>query len=1204
MAAMITWLATGAVNAQSLYSNAVMSLNPVAYWPLQETTPPPNYDVETNYGSLGSIANVYYITTNAWHGQTGAIAGDGDTCARFNAAAGSFAIVPTTDNRVSLSAGRPFTVECWVRPTVQTTTRGIITQTGPNNAGGLNGVNNSFGWSLNMGFAVYRGTGSGNTPFAWTFHVFNGVSGFNGGAEAEIPNTNCWLTGGAIDYTNSWVYLAGVFDGTNCWLYVYSTNMDSSVSGTNLMNLQLPIANGPNAPVGGPPATLIPNAQFAPDTWDPIQIAATRGFGGNLFPAYMDEIAIYTNALTYQQITNHFGAGISGLGNYAPTILADNPLMYWRMDAPTWTNPPASTYPVAANYGSAASGMTNFSSGGSGANASVYQPGTVPGVPGPSYGGFGVLSNACAFNGFVGAVDAGFHPLLNPTGVTNNFTMVAWFKGNPMDAASGNRNVAQDIVSHTANSWSASVKNGSVTVTKGAGAVANIPTASFNVNDGNWHMLTMESTYVKGVTTNVSVTLDGSISAQVANLSAIPGTNQDVWIGGGLDFGEPTNEATLNAAQQFIAGAVCHVAYFTNALTANQIQTLYSAARPEPIIGLQPQSNLAGVGQTYTNTVGATGQQPLIYQWYKDNAPLANQTNASLVLNPVQVSDQDTNYFVTITNSYGAVTSRVVSLTVVSNLSLVAQFPINYGSPTVLYGGQVLDGTNYLGSTASFSVVAVGAVPIFYQWQTNGVAASGATNTSLAFTNCQMDSPTSIFCIVSNSYGSVTSTVWSVSYLPSPTAPFPQAVLAANPVGYWRLNEADDGAYDGNPGVICHDYQAGNNGLYTNVYLSNVTFGTGYSQTTDPTTAAAEFGYYPTTSGLNCDAFGIGSNNLDFSTPVGGNGEFTVAVWANGNSLGQANNSGLVTKGYFSGEEFTLDQGSTTVATALRFYVRDALGNGYDASSPIKLASDSNWHFVVGVCDGINGKTSLYVDGVLVGSAVIPPGAGIINSASVPLMIGARSGTAATPGANQFRGLLNDAAIYNYAFSASQVISQYGAVGNTVTPYLSPALTATNISAAPNTTLTIPVAAIGTPPLGYVWTNVTVGGVLASGVTNGASLNATLNYNNVPSAWNGNQLELIVTNMYGMTNVFVTLSVANSINSNPTNIVFSVTGGNQLTLAWPADHTGWRLQSQTNSLSAGLGTNWVDVTGSTATNQVLAPVNPVNGSVFYRLVYP
>jgi hypothetical protein len=74
------------------------------------------------------------------------------------------------------------------------------------------------------------------------------------------------------------------------------------------------------------------------------------------------------------------------------------------------------------------------------------------------------------------------------------------------------------------------------------------------------------------------------------------------------------------------------------------------------------------------------------------------------------------------------------------------------------------------------------------------------------------------------------------------------------------------------------------------------------------------------------------------------------------------------------------------------------------------------------------------------------------------------------------------------------------------------------------------------------------------------------------------------------------------INANPTNIVFTV-AGNQLTLGWPADHTGWTLQAQTNNLSAGLTTNWVNVTGSTLTNQITVPANPGNGSVFYRLFY-
>ncbi len=61
---------------------------------------------------------------------------------------------------------------------------------------------------------------------------------------------------------------------------------------------------------------------------------------------------------------------------------------------------------------------------------------------------------------------------------------------------------------------------------------------------------------------------------------------------------------------------------------------------------------------------------------------------------------------------------------------------------------------------------------------------------------------------------------------------------------------------------------------------------------------------------------------------------------------------------------------------------------------------------------------------------------------------------------------------------------------------------------------------------------------------------------------------------------------------------------NSLTLSWPADHTGWRLQAQTNSTSAGLGTNWFDVPDSTATNHLTLPLDPAVGSVFYRLVWP
>jgi hypothetical protein len=57
----------------------------------------------------------------------------------------------------------------------------------------------------------------------------------------------------------------------------------------------------------------------------------------------------------------------------------------------------------------------------------------------------------------------------------------------------------------------------------------------------------------------------------------------------------------------------------------------------------------------------------------------------------------------------------------------------------------------------------------------------------------------------------------------------------------------------------------------------------------------------------------------------------------------------------------------------------------------------------------------------------------------------------------------------------------------------------------------------------------------------------------------------------------------------------------QLCFSWPTDHTGWQLQSQTNSLSVGLGTNWVYVPSSDTTNQVTVQLGATNGSVFFRL---
>jgi hypothetical protein len=74
------------------------------------------------------------------------------------------------------------------------------------------------------------------------------------------------------------------------------------------------------------------------------------------------------------------------------------------------------------------------------------------------------------------------------------------------------------------------------------------------------------------------------------------------------------------------------------------------------------------------------------------------------------------------------------------------------------------------------------------------------------------------------------------------------------------------------------------------------------------------------------------------------------------------------------------------------------------------------------------------------------------------------------------------------------------------------------------------------------------------------------------------------------------------VNLNPVNIS-ALVNGNTLTLSWPADHLGWRLQAQTN-LNLGLGTNWFDVAGSATVNTVNLTMNPTQVAAFYRLAYP
>jgi hypothetical protein len=139
----------------------------------------------------------------------------------------------------------------------------------------------------------------------------------------------------------------------------------------------------------------------------------------------------------------------------------------------------------------------------------------------------------------------------------------------------------------------------------------------------------------------------------------------------------------------------------------------------------------------------------------------------------------------------------------------------------------------------------------------------------------------------------------------------------------------------------------------------------------------------------------------------------------------------------------------------------------------------------------------------------------------------------------------------------------------------------------------------------------TNGEVAASGTVTiaPASFNPALNFLGdsqyaADPLFNGRLDELFIYN-YALSDTEITRLMGNQPPPPvmPTTLSTILTG-NMLNLSWPSNYLGCRLQVQTNSLNAGVGTNWVPVTGSTSTNQMFVPINPTNGSVFFRLTYP
>ncbi|MDX2187602.1 MAG: immunoglobulin domain-containing protein [Opitutaceae bacterium] len=196
----------------------------------------------------------------------------------------------------------------------------------------------------------------------------------------------------------------------------------------------------------------------------------------------------------------------------------------------------------------------------------------------------------------------------------------------------------------------------------------------------------------------------------------------------------------------------------SGSVTSNAASLTVNPVVVAPTILAHPTSASALAGSSLTLSVNATGSGTLSYQWKKNGANITGATSASLSLTGITTANGGT-YSVVVTNSVGSVTSNAATVTVTtltvapSISSQPSSQSVNVGSPLVL------------------SVAVDGTAPFTYQWKKGGINILGATSSTFSVNSAALGNAGDYSVVVTNSAGSVTSSIASVSVLEVIVAP-------------------------------------------------------------------------------------------------------------------------------------------------------------------------------------------------------------------------------------------------------------------------------------------------------------------------------------------------------------------------------------------------------------------------------------------------
>ena len=289
------------------------------------------------------------------------------------------------------------------------------------------------------------------------------------------------------------------------------------------------------------------------------------------------------------------------------------------------------------------------------------------------------------------------------------------------------------------------------------------------------------------------------VAGQTASFTVAANGTQPLnyqWLENGVPIGGANSPSYTTAPTAAGDNGATFSAVVSNVVGSVTTRAARLTVEVPPSIVAPPANVILLVGQKATFTVVAAGTSPLSYQWLKNGTAIGGARAASYTTPATSVSDNGSTFAVTVTNSFGKITSSAATLTIGS-------------APTIT--SQPASATVNAGQTATFSVVASGMPAPTYQWMENGSMIGGATSSTYTTPATSASDNASTFMVVaSNAVGNTPSNIATLTVQVPPSitsqpenltvtagqpATFSVGAAGTSPLSYqWQENGSPIGA--------------------------------------------------------------------------------------------------------------------------------------------------------------------------------------------------------------------------------------------------------------------------------------------------------------------------------------------------------------------------------------------------------------------------